>query len=362
MFDHRFYLPILKWRMGEWQALEHLSPAVKEKTVPFLEIPREKWDFEEEQPAVDLDSHLAKLAKAVNRKWAGRLCFFDLGLLDPAATLKSGLHPLEEFFNLVRASGHHHAVPATGLDRNSSYQNAVFNTISIDKRGVSIRLSVNDFDRTNLSSDLTALLTHLHVSEADVDIVVDFKANNFEPVTAFSRTAEIMLAGLPRLGHWRTLVVAGTAFPAQLPSAIFRPNGIAPRNEWLLYKTLCNRLPGTFRVPTFGDYCVSHPSTEMLDMKLLDPNAKIKYTINDAWYIAVGLQVKAHGRGQMASLCRNVVASGHFMGPHYSWGDHYIDECAAGRGSTGGPSTFPTVASNHHITKIVEDLSIFHAP
>lgn len=362
MFDHRHYMPILKWRMGEWQALERLSSSVKDRTVPLLEIPTEKWDFEADCAAVSLDDHLAKLAKSVHRKWPGRLCYFDLGLLDPTATLASGLHPVEEFFNLVRAAGHHRSVPVTGLDRKSAYQAAIASTIALDKRGVCIRLIMDDFDRPALAADLSGLLSALGLTEADTDIVIDFKAGNFSPITAYARTMEITLTSLPQLARWRTVTVAGTAFPSQLPSALFRPSGIVDRSEWLGYKALCGRLPGSVRIPTFGDYAVAHPATEKLDLRMLDPTAKVKYTIDDQWYIAVGQQVKAHGRGQMKTICQALLASGHFIGAAFSWGDAYIEGCANGTQSTGGPSTFPTVGTNHHITKVVMDVASYHGP
>lgn len=355
-------MPILKWRMGEWQALERLLPSIKERTVPLLEIPAEKWDFEAECAAISLDDHLAKLAKSVQRKWPGRLCYFDLGLLDPAGFLASGTHPVEEFFNLVRASGHHRSVPVTGLDRDAAYQAAVRSTLAVDKRGVCVRLLMEDFDKPALAADLSGLLTLLGLTEADADIVIDFKAGNFSPISAYARTMEVTLTSLPQLARWRTVTMAGTAFPSQLPSALFRPSKLVDRSEWVGYKALCGRLPGSVRIPTFGDYAVAHPATEKLDLRMLDPTAKLKYTVDDKWYIAVGHQVKAHGRGQMKSICHDLLSSGYFMGAAFSWGDAYIDGCANGKQSTGGPSTFPTVGTNHHITKVVNDVASFHGP
>lgn len=361
MIDHRHYMPILKWRMGEWQALEKLSPPVKERTVPLLEIPREKWDFELEQPAATLDEHLPKLAKAVQRKWP-RLCYFDCGLLEPAARMANGQHPVQWFFDQVRGHGHHYSIPVTGLDRDAAYQAATATVIAQDKRGVCIRLIMEDFDRPDFAADLSDLLTTLGVTTANADMVVDYKAGPFTPITSYATTMLNTLNALPLLARWRSLTVAGTAFPKDLPAVIYRPSAVAPRHEWVGYKALCARLPGTVRIPTFGDYAVVHPSQELLNMAVLDPTAKLKYTIDDAWYIAVGQQVKAHGRAQMQGMCAALLANSHFAGPGFSWGDQYIADCAAGTVSTGGTTTFPQVASNHHITKVVTDVASYHGP
>ena len=40
------YIPILKWRQGEYLALDRLEDRVKDKVLPLIEIPPIEWDFE----------------------------------------------------------------------------------------------------------------------------------------------------------------------------------------------------------------------------------------------------------------------------------------------------------------------------
>jgi hypothetical protein len=154
--------------------------------------------------------------------------------------------------------------------------------------------------------------------------------------------------------------VAATSYPANLPAAQFRPHGFAPRKEWLAYSSLVGQISVGSVKPSYGDYGVSHPDTESIDPRMMDPNAKIKYTLNDDWLVFTGQQVKRFGREQYRDLCGAVVASAHFSGEGFSWGDKYIADCAAGLGTTGGSSTWPSVATNHHVTTLVDQLANLH--
>src|SRR3990167_6287649 len=58
---------------------------------------------------------------------------------------------------------------------------------------------------------------------------------------------------------WRTFTVLGTSFPETMAS-IKKRGEIVPRHEWQLYKILVNNFQKVgLRLPTFGDYAISHP-------------------------------------------------------------------------------------------------------
>lgn len=56
MFDHNHYVPVLKWRQGEYLALSRLTATVMDWVTPLFEVPTEAWDFEAEAPAKSLTS------------------------------------------------------------------------------------------------------------------------------------------------------------------------------------------------------------------------------------------------------------------------------------------------------------------
>lgn len=362
MFDHLHYVPILKWRQGEYQALLKLTTTIKDWVTPLFEIPTEQWDFENDAPAKSLDEHLAKFGKRLKAKWGSKYCFVDSCYLQPTAQNAAGVHHLAWIFELARQEGAK-PIPVTGLGRAATYTNAVKQIVAIDGNGCCIRLVSEDFDRAQLKNELLALLEHLGVKPTEADIVIDLQDNVGHSASAHARLVLTMLQQLPLLARWRTLTIAGGSFPTALPSATFRPTGSTPRFEWLGYRALVTSMPDNIRVPTFSDYSVSAQSTEQLDPRIVDPLAKIKYTVDDAWFIAVGTQVKRNGRDQYIDLCKSILNSipTVFHGPSYSWGDEYIGGCANRVETTGGSSTWPSVATNHHVTRVVRDVAKLHA-
>jgi hypothetical protein len=357
MFTEKHYVPVLKWRQGEYMALSRLSAAIKDWVTPLFEMPTEAWDFEAEAPAKSLDDHLAKFGVRLKQKWDARRCFLDSPFIDGSKKVASGKHHLVHIFDLARAAGAH-PVPVVGLGRASAYVTAVKTIVSQDDRGACLRLTPDDFG-SSLHTDIAALISKIGIHVGQCDLVLDCAAD----ITVSAKTQALVWKGLldqvPSLSGWRSVTVAGTAFPESLPASTFRPTGTTKRYDWLGYKSLIGLLPEGARIPTFGDYAVAHPRTEMIDPRMLDPNAKIKYTINDAWFIAMGSQVKKNGRGQYANICKSIVSASPpvFSGASYSYGDKFIEDCAKGIGSTGGTSTWPMVGSNHHVTKVVRDVA-----
>src|ERR1039458_5627287 len=81
MFNHHHYVPILKWKMGEYQALNRLTDQVKDGLTPLLEIPPVGFDHETGQDRESADAHLGDFGRRLKSKWPGRSCFVDLKYL-----------------------------------------------------------------------------------------------------------------------------------------------------------------------------------------------------------------------------------------------------------------------------------------
>ncbi len=120
MATPNYYVPLLRWRMGEYQALEKLSDACKARTVPLIEVLPPDYDFELHQPKKHIDEQLKPFAKQIEKRWAGRPALIDAVQIPATTRMGDGRHPLTYLFDETRAVGITH-VPVTGLDRGVAY-------------------------------------------------------------------------------------------------------------------------------------------------------------------------------------------------------------------------------------------------
>lgn len=357
MFNHRHYVPCLRWKQGEYKAMSLLSSAASDLITPLIEVPEKGYDFETKTDKKTIEAHLALFPKRVATHWKNRLCFVDLNLIAATERLKPAIHPVTHVFDELEAYGCA-AIPVTAPGRDAAYQRAVHQSTARKKRGLALRLTIEEAARPNLRTVLQALLGSENKPE-NCDLILDLRAPNYTPLAGFAKLLTAIITRLPDLDRWRTFTVIGTSFPPHM-GEIQSNLEIIPRNEWALYKLVTVALAKTeVRLPAFGDYVINHPDLLQKDMRLLKPSATIRYAINDAWLIVKGRNVRDYKYGQYRGLAKSVLGHASFLGTTFSKGGKYISDCANGTESTGNLSTWRWVGTNHHLEKVVRDLSSF---
>ena len=359
-FDHKQYVPCLRWKQGEYMAIAALSAASRERITPLIEVPEIGFDFETRSDKKTLDEHIKPFGKRVADKW-GRACLVDLIHLPTGKVLANGEHPVTRIFDELR-SRNCPATPVTGIARDHLFQQEIGRVISKDKRGVCIRVTLAEVAKPGLITILNSLMKQLKVSPNQCDCIVDLGAPNFEPLDGFTKLVHALLSRLPYQDRWRTLTIIGTSFPETM-AEVKRSPALLPRSEWLLYKTLAEKLVKQgARIPTFGDYGINHKDVPQVDMRLVKPSATIRYTIDDAWFIVKGPNVRDHGFEQYRDHCQTVTKSPYFRNSDFSMGDAYIQKCSQGKEKTGSLSTWRKVGTNQHLEKVIQDIANLFGP
>jgi hypothetical protein len=358
ILDHRNYVPILKWRQGEYQALMRLEESVKNVICPLIEVCPPGFDFETWTRRKNIDDQLADFSKRLVKKWHNRPAFVDFKLLDTSERMSDGRHPIDFVLSEARFLGAS-IVPVTGLNRNVEYQNAIADGVKIDGKGACIRVELDDLSSNNFDDNIFELANVLNLQMQDIDLLVDLSNGNFEPLDGLTEIISTIIHNSSSFSRARNSIIAGTAFPNSMKDVV-KDGHIMRRHEWLLYKELVDRVRLRQRIPTFSDYAIASPNMPNMDMRMIRVAATVRYTIDDAWLIIKGLNVRDHKYDQYRNLCRLVVDSPHYLGSKFSLGSNYIERCMRGQASTGQLTTWRWVGTNHHISKVTHDLASFH--
>lgn len=357
-FDNRHYSPCLRWKQGEYQAVLRLKKSSKNAITPLIEIPEIGWDFETKSLKHTIDEHLSPMAKRIRNKWGKDHCFVDLKILDPSMRMATLIHPLEYIFEQLRTL-QCKAIPVTSLDSDFAYNQAVKSTNTTDGLGICLRIALADAAGKGFKLGIDNLLNSLGAKPKECDLILDIGSPNFEPIEGFSKLLQITISKIPHLYNWRTFTILGGSFPSTVAEIRGRLSTVT-RSEWILYKDLSKQLNHTgTRIPRFGDYTISHPGVTQLDMRLVKPASKLIYTINDAFYVRKGPNVRDNGFTQYRTFCRDLIKSPLYLGDKFSSGDNYIHGCANNTETTGNLTTWKWVGTNHHIEKQLADLSNF---
>lgn len=357
---HTDYVPILKWRQGEYQALLRLPDAVKDKTVPLIEITPPDFDFETWTPSKSIDDHLAKFAGRFRAKWGTRIALLDCGLLDPAEVMQGGKHPMQYLCEEAFAQGAP-LIPVIRLDNNAAYRTAVRAANAMMQTGVVLRCSLDEALDPAFDANVGAILQQLGVTIADYDVILDLEAPAWDPQDVLINIVTAAIQASNAMAIARSLILAGTSFPASM-AEVTGPIQFWPRREWTFFRALLAALGETGRKPTFADYAIAANGYSQMDMRKVKPSATIRYACDDGWIIVKGVNVRDNGFGQYRGCSGTVTGSAHFLGSGFSPGSDYIEQCRDGIAGTGSLSTWRWVGSNHHITKVVADLATMFGP
>lgn len=349
------YVPLLRWRMGEYQALEKLGDAQKARVVPLLEVLPPDYDFEQRRPKKDVDDQLSSFADKLHKKWGTRPALVD-GIQLPLETrMKDGRHFMAYLFDDARGRGLP-LIPVTGLDRDDAYQEAVRSIINVDSAGAALRCSLEEALDPDFDPNVRRLLQRIGIDERSLDLLLDLKTPTFDPedglvatIVAALQTANIFTAA-------RSVTILATSFPQAL-NQLKHPIQSIPRREWMLYKALVRALPADTRRPAYGDYAVAAITFAQGDMRFMRGSPNIRYATNNAWLVAKAKREKGGSNQAYPRLCSSILASPDYLGESFSAGSSYVAGCHAGTQKRGNPTVWKWVATNQHITKVVDDLS-----
>ncbi len=352
------YVPALRWRQGEYQALSRLTNSVKDRIVPLITIPGIEFDFEEWRPKKSVQEHVHPFAARYKAKWGKRPAWVGVDKSIVDKLMDDGRDIFTYVFDELRGF-EANAIPAVPLGVDAATIRAVAAIVKTDSQGVAISVRLEDMMKPVPRARIEALASALGAPLVETDLVIDLGAPNFEPYEAFVGALIAALHKLGDLGAFRNLVLIGTAIPETFKD-VAKGSDQIPRHDWRFYCVFVAKLPKGMRRPNFGDYTIVHPEFTPIDMRMIKPAGKVVYTTSACWEVRKGGAFRDNPQ-QMHTHCESIINSGKFKGSGFSSGDDYIAKCAVHKEGPSNQTRWKDVAINHHITHVLDDLATLGA-
>lgn len=335
------YVPILKAKRGELDALHHSAPFVSGKVYPILEI-------------VPKDGNEVSTftADAVRRLPAGASIGVDTTY---PAQPTAGPSPLRAIADKLKAAGISVAPVIRTTSSRAHLADARY-VQSLHSAGIVLRLGDDDTDPSPVAApDLATILSAVGIATPDLDVILDFRA--------IATPKDVSRAGLAlsSVSPWalglgaRSVTVASGAFPDSISNQPFGTNTPLRRFD-------ADFWTGHARGFDFGDYAVNHP--KIAPPAPRGPSPNLRYTMDHDWQIwREKPNPPTHpGNQSFFVVCGKVVHHPGWPGATFCWADQEIERCSRSRGGPGGATQWRAYGTNHHIETVVNRLATLGVP
>jgi hypothetical protein len=362
MTDSKRYVPILKWKAAEKEALQELKPAEKSLITPLLELlmPQPKQAKAGEPPKTRIPAELlaesiaifestsGEIAGDILKHWGDTQFFLDFKLLH-APIVSKGLENVLSTGKQVGIS----VIPVMHLSYDDAIQN---NIISLAKKydtELCLRLTRSDINQDSITTQIHNFLKKYELQENFIHLIVDFKITDEDYPLLVAQVNNI-----PNLNDWKTFAIASGAFPPDLTQFATPDLYKIPRMDWFNWLTLTN---GLIRKPSFADYTIQHPIYKEPTGNV-NPSASIRYTTHDKWMIMRGRGLrspKSGGFSQYPPQAKLLSVQPEFVGANFCFGDDYIEEKGVDihTKKTGTPRTWLRAGINRHLACTVDQIA-----
>jgi hypothetical protein len=347
------YVPILKGRQGELDALREVGLSSRTAMLPLLEVaPKD----ETEDAATVL-----RICQQTVQKLATRYLhpiMLDGGLFDLDAVIDGGRGVVAVLADAARSSGLS-AQPVLRLGDPSRAVREARAAHAQDGRGITFRLSGEDLDEDpdDLDDLFDTLLHEAGVDRSSVDLLLDVGAVDGDvAVLGGARMVTSLIRDLPSIQDWRSVTVASGAFPVDLSQ--FTANVVGERLRFdaqLFDRVASRRLP---RRPDYGDYAVAHPVLAIGNA--FSPPPQLRYTAAGHWLILKGRKTDPTGNAQFQRICGIIASHPDFTGTPTGNADRRI--AAGSPEGPGNGTTWRMIGTTHHLDYVALRLTTLGEP
>ena len=313
------YIPIIRNKAGEKNALDKLADDIKKDIIPLIEI-------------VDL-------TKSAEGKWEDK--FFYLYIYE---NLYKSADEFKEILNQYQSK---YMIPVLLLEGLDEYIK-----ILSKKKYERVAIRINRNDLINNLKKLEVCLAKLNLDK--IDIVVDF-----QEITSVDLSNDNIamynkaIKNINSFTHVDNIIIASGSIPSSMSGYEKYEILELDRLEYTFFSKL-DKLNNFI----FSDYCTRHFEYKCFNHPV-HRYFNIKYTLLDKYLLVKGeLDGLGDKKENIIPRCKSLIKDKRYCGKNYSYGDKYIYERSKDipKLGYGNSTTWITTCINHHITFIVRNI------
>lgn len=358
------YFPVVRAKGGEFEAFKKLEAAVFNRCTPILEITKtspKEYETAAKKSETPYEYWLDCKARKIAAIFKGKSIILDASQWPTDFTTEGGSNVLGYMATLLTTLGVT-INPVVGYARWDSLQycQSIKDMSLSSEANFCIRLDeialedMADFD--HFESVLNDILSSVEAEASNVQIIIDIGDVTKLPISEITDIVSDAYTALAGIGFTKA-IMTGSSIPDSIEKAVKDRDSsdTMVRKEMLAWKGFVSANPSANL--SFGDYGVRNPRSS--DIVAPDMNVKIRYTIENSFFIARGHSVRGKdGYAQSQALSKVIVDSKHYLQPGFSWGDMKIFACSQGL-IVGNSTTWIAIDTNHHITAVTTEIFEF---
>lgn len=350
------YIPFLKAKRGELNAMSQLTSEVKHAICPFFDFPlkREKYD------SASYARTTQGIAAGLKRHWGTDAEFyFD----DFDIAQKLTVENKEPYAHVLNALKELRIIPVVGLGRGPHNDSVV----ELKRAGeitasiVAFRAVQEDFEDFELNKDeINDDLAEVFAEFDEIDLILDCRVCNSLDVSQAAQQIAAFARKFCKPYDVRRVIITGSSIPASLGDLV-KPNSVETvKRRELAIISKARDLADVDVVA--GDYATVSPfySDADFDPRLFQKVTapRLIYAFNHSHYIARGISLESGGQTQYVGLTKALCGQVFFRGRGYSTGEDYFDDKRRCIGNNGTNGTVVTPSVVAHITYMVLDAKL----
>jgi len=361
------YFPVVRAKAGEIEALKNLSKLDKaslERCTPIFEITKlegKSLEAARKKSNTPFEDYLDARAHQIAEIFIGKHVILDVSQWPIGFSTEGGEQILSYICNSLSELGVL-VCPVIGYDRWEAveYRETIKSMVLPEKAFYCIRLdslAIEDLgDVDHLDEIIEDMVLSAGLNERSTPVLIDIGDVTKLPMQDVMEIVEAAYGHMKGLG-FEYIIMAASSIPDSIDKAVKDrdSSNLVQRKEMIVWKGFLSANPTASLY--FGDYGVRNPRSS--DAIATNMNVKIRYTVNNAFFVVRGHSVKGEdGFAQSQKLSKKIVESIHYRGVGFSWGDAKIMQCSLGK-LIGSPTNWISYDTNHHLKTVVGEIHEF---